>query len=77
MSRHARDAAIAMDRSEQNGRSWRNLADRRVVLTSLLAGVLLLGIASVAVHVAEPCVPAGQRIPVPTGKGARKYVRWH
>jgi len=55
MSQHGRDTAVAMDRSEQNSGSWRNLAVRRVVLTSLLAGVLLLGIASAAVNAgAEP-----------------------
>ena len=53
MSRHGRDAAIAMDRSEQNSGSWRNPAVRRVMLTSLLAGILLLGIASVVVNTAR------------------------
>jgi hypothetical protein len=53
MSRHGRDAAIAMDRSEQTSGSRRNLAVRRLILTSLLVGILLLGVASVTVNVAQ------------------------
>ena len=53
MSDHERDTAVAMDWSEQNSGSWRNLAIRRLILTSLLAGILLLGIASAAVNVAQ------------------------
>lgn len=39
VSRHGSDEAIAMDRSEQNSGFWRNPAVRRVMLTSLLAGI--------------------------------------
>ncbi len=53
MARRGRDATIALDRSEQNSGSWRNLAVRRVMLMSLLAGILLLGIASVVVNTAQ------------------------
>ncbi len=42
-----------MDWSEQNSGPRRNLAVRCAMLTSLLAGILLLGIASVAVNVAQ------------------------
>ena len=59
MSRHARDTAIAMDRSEQDSGPWKKLAVQRVVLTSLLAGILLLGVVSVAVNTAQAEPPPG------------------
>jgi FG-GAP-like repeat/Glycosyl hydrolases family 16 len=53
MSRNGQRTADTMDWSEQDSGTWRSLVARCVMLTLLLAGILLLGIVSVAVNVAQ------------------------